>query len=229
MAVPAGRFVNARWWPAVSSEPSHRRRPGRPRKPVLTERIVVSAADLLVQRGFDKMTVDAVAAAAGVGKATIYRRWSSKVELAHHAMDHLLGGEASDVDTGTLRGDLEQACRAALEFATSPRGTGFIRLALTEASRDFEVAAMYAAFIARRTQGVAAALDRARRRGEPVRPDASPQLYVELIAGVLVTRAITDSPIPPADCAAALVDLVLHWAMPTAERCGSDTAASAAN
>ena len=88
---------------------------------------------------------------------------------------------------------------------------------------------MYGAFIARRTQLIAAALDRARRRGEPVRPDARPQLLVELIAGVLITRAMTDSTTPPTNCAAALVDLALHGAMPTSGHRGSDTDASAAH
>ena len=54
-------------------------RRGRPRDPEAEPRIRSSALDLLLERGFDKMTVDDVAEAAGVGKATIYRRFSSYV------------------------------------------------------------------------------------------------------------------------------------------------------
>ncbi|MEJ5914012.1 TetR-like C-terminal domain-containing protein [Pseudokineococcus sp. 1T1Z-3] len=68
-----------------------------------------AAIDVLVEQGFDGMTVDAVAARARAGKATMHRRWPSKVVLALEAVARL---EAADVDldalpdTGSFRGDI---------------------------------------------------------------------------------------------------------------------------
>ena len=54
-----------------------------------TTRITAAAAELMLQRGFDRTTVDDVASRAGVGKATVYRRWPSKEDLAVAAMETL--------------------------------------------------------------------------------------------------------------------------------------------
>jgi AcrR family transcriptional regulator len=84
-------------------------RPGRRRDPSRDTDILQAALDVLAETGYDGMTIDMVAARAGAGKATVYRRWSSKADLVVDAVacmkrsqldaDHL-------PDTGTLRGDL---------------------------------------------------------------------------------------------------------------------------
>lgn len=84
------------------------RRPGRRRDAAKDALIVEAARELLVARGFDAMTMDDVAECAGVGKATVYRRWSSKVHLAVDAMIARAPALTVDSvpDTGSLRGDL---------------------------------------------------------------------------------------------------------------------------
>ncbi|WEG08911.1 TetR-like C-terminal domain-containing protein [Microbacterium horticulturae] len=78
---------------------------GRPRDPDVDASILDATADLLAEKGPTAMTVDAVAAAAGCGKAAIYRRWAGKTELVVAAVRRLyLAPEVPD--TGTLRGDL---------------------------------------------------------------------------------------------------------------------------
>ena len=77
------------------------------------------------------MTVDDVAEAAGVGKATIYRRWASKELLANDAMADLFDIEIPDADTGSIAGDLRQIYRVALTFANSEYGRAMIRLAVS--------------------------------------------------------------------------------------------------
>ena len=91
-------------------ETNHDVRPrrGRPRDPDAEPRIREYALKLLLERGFDGMTVDDVAEAAGVGKATIYRRWASKELLANDAMAQLFDLEIPDADTGSIAGDLRQ-------------------------------------------------------------------------------------------------------------------------
>ena len=62
--------------------PEARRKRGRPRDPEADGRILAAASSLILRRGFDNMTVDEVASTAGVGKATVYRRWARKEEVS---------------------------------------------------------------------------------------------------------------------------------------------------
>lgn len=82
---------------------------GRKRDPERDAAILNAAIDVLAESGYDGMTMDMVASRAKAGKATVYRRWSSKAELILDAVSHLKRGQInleSLPDTGTLRGDL---------------------------------------------------------------------------------------------------------------------------
>jgi AcrR family transcriptional regulator len=84
-------------------------RPGRRRDHSRDPEILKAALQVLAETGYDRMTIDMVAARAKAGKATLYRRWSSKAELVIDAVacmkrDHLDLEHLPD--TGTLRGDL---------------------------------------------------------------------------------------------------------------------------
>jgi len=84
-------------------------RPGRPRDPRRDPEIMQAALDVLAEAGYDGMTIDMVAARARAGKATLYRRWSSKAELVIDAVGCMKRADL-DIDhlpdTGSLRGDL---------------------------------------------------------------------------------------------------------------------------
>ncbi|GAA1621156.1 TetR/AcrR family transcriptional regulator [Kribbella alba] len=187
-----------------------RPRRGRPRDPDAEPRIRRYAVQLLLARGFDGMTVDDVAEAAGVGKATIYRRWASKEELANDAMTELFDIEIPDADTGSIAGDLRQVYLAALQFVNSKEGVALVRLAVSEANRDERFAAFYRAFLQKRIVLTAAALDRARQRGEPIRATADPVLMVQWVAGVLVLRALTGEAMPTPEAADDLVAMTMR-------------------
>jgi AcrR family transcriptional regulator len=187
-----------------------RPRRGRPRDPEAEPRIRRYAVQLLLERGFDGMTVDDVAEAAGVGKATIYRRWASKELLANDAMADLFDMEIPDADTGSIAGDLLEVYRTALAFANSERGLALIRLAVAEANRDPRSAQIYRDVLDRRIELTEAALDRARARGERVRDSADPVVMVEWMAGVFVVRALTGRPMPPPEDAERLADVTLR-------------------
>lgn len=90
--------------PAVSSEPQAKL--GRKRDHSRDPEILDAALDVLAEEGYDGMTVDMVAARAKAGKATVYRRWSSKGELVIDAVACMKAVPTQLPDTGTLRGDL---------------------------------------------------------------------------------------------------------------------------
>src|SRR4051794_12945167 len=90
---------------ATEGAERHHARPGRPRDPRADVAILQAVLDLAADEGLGAITVDAVAQRAGVGKATIYRRWTSKEAMLLDAWQAIV--EPIDVpDTGSLRGDL---------------------------------------------------------------------------------------------------------------------------
>src|SRR5271163_5372205 len=78
------------------------RRPGRPRSEQAEQAIIEATLDLFAEQGFEGACVEAVAARAGVGKATIYRRWTSKEELLIAALGSLKS-PMHDPRCGTVR------------------------------------------------------------------------------------------------------------------------------
>jgi AcrR family transcriptional regulator len=82
---------------------------GRKRDHTRDPEILAAALDVLAETGYERMTMDMVAARAKAGKATVYRRWGSKAELVIEAVACM---KQADVDltalpdTGTLRGDM---------------------------------------------------------------------------------------------------------------------------
>ena len=85
-----------------------RRPPGRPRSERSHQAIVVATLELLAEQGFQQLTMEQVARRAGVGKATIYRRWPAKADLVKDAIRYF-SAELPVPDTGTLAGDYAAA------------------------------------------------------------------------------------------------------------------------
>jgi AcrR family transcriptional regulator len=87
---------------------------GRPRDPRRREAILAAAVALVAEVGYDRMTVDALAARAGVSKPTIYRRWpGGKSEIIVDAIRSKREAGSQVPDTGSLRGDLIAYIRGA--------------------------------------------------------------------------------------------------------------------
>ena len=186
-----------------------RRGRGRPRNPETDHKITAAAAELMLHRGFDKMTVDDVAAKAGVGKATVYRRWPSKEDLAVAAMEQIYSVELPDPDTGSIRDDLTESFRSVLRFVNSQEGESYIRMSMAESIRDPRIAALYRAST-ERAEGTAARMyERAIERGE-VRPDIDIPVIVQWLGGLIGARAITHRPLPQVEDVDALVEFTLR-------------------
>lgn len=155
------------------------RRPGRRRDGSKDDAILVATRELLAERGYDGMTMDAVAERAGAGKATVYRRWPSKVQLTVDAVVCMRGvaPTADEIpDTGSLRSDL-----LAVRFGKPRTDDSELMSGLWSAVRENpEVAAVFhEQFVRSRVGLMRGLLERAEARGE-LRPD----IDLEMVAAV---------------------------------------------
>ena len=141
---------------------------GRPLDASRDTAITEAALDLLVEQGYDRLTMEAVAARARAGKATLYRRWSSKAELVVDALVQLDECEppaAEDVDTGSLRTDLLAVSCGGLGFTDSRRVKLMAGMA-TALRHDEELArTFHERFVLPRADRLRRCVDRARERG----------------------------------------------------------------
>ena len=199
--------------PDLPGEQPARRGRGRPRDPETDERITSAAAELLLLRGFDRTTVDDVAARAGVGKATVYRRWPSKEDLAVAAMESLYSSEMPEPDTGSIRTDLAQSYASVLAFVNTADGEAFLRTSIAESVRDDRIAALHRSSTEQREQQTRVTFERAIARGE-VRPDIDIDAAVQWLGGLLAIRAITHRPMPTVEDVDVLVEFTLRGVLP---------------
>jgi len=133
------------------------------------------------------LTIEGVAARAGVGKATIYRRWSSKLPLVVDAITTL--PELRVPATGTLRGDLRQILRdLAKILRSSPLGGVLPRLAVERGS-DSEVDAAFGRYVAVRRRSLIEVVRRGLERGE-LPAGGDPEVLTDLLVGPIVNRLL---------------------------------------
>lgn len=169
----------------VSSESAAPRQPGRPRSDRIHEAILDATLDLLREVGFSGLAIEAVANRAGVGKATIYRRWTSKVPLVIAAMQRI--PEIPTPDTGSLAADLSELLRNAIDVLRSTPLAHVLPSLVGERNRDEELSDALDAFVAERRKPLRGILERAVERAE-LPPDADLELGVDLILGPFVVR-----------------------------------------
>lgn len=169
--------------------------------------ILRATVDLLAEEGFAGVTVDAVAARAGVGKATIYRHWGSRATLVHDAAQCLHTPEEPP-DTGDLRADLEAMLGNLAGFLASPETGRVLTSLLDAAERDPELAALREEHARQKRAIFRHAFERAVARGE-IADDLDLEAVVDLAAGPLFYRRLMRAPIQPQDLPTH-VDLVLR-------------------
>jgi AcrR family transcriptional regulator len=177
-----------------------------PWSPRETELLAVTL-QLLQEHGYDRLTVDAVAAAARASKATVYRRWPSKAELVLAAFIEGIRQVAVPPDTGTLRSDLLQVGEMVCEQARQHAST--IRAVLVEVSRNPALNdAMQHQFLEQRKALIHHVLHQAVDRGEIDDAAVSDELW-DLLPGYLIFRSIIPSRPPTEHTVEALVDHVI--------------------
>src|SRR3954451_5118907 len=112
-------------------EPPRSSRGGRPRDPSRDGVIRAAILRLLADVGYGALTMDAVAAEAGVGKATIYRRWRTKQDLVVDTIAELNREEASSPDSGSLEEDLRLMLHRLVSVINGPVGAATLSLLST--------------------------------------------------------------------------------------------------
>jgi AcrR family transcriptional regulator len=185
-----------------------RRRRGRPLDPSLDESIRSAVLRVLSEVGYRGLTMDEVAMVAGVSKATIYRRWPSKVDLLVSVIDAASDDTLVVVDTGSLRDDLVALLGALTEILTGPGG-GASRALLGVLDEEPALAEAYRRGpLDRWNRAFAEGFARAVARGE-VAPGAESSLAAEAGPAVVVQRWLLSGREIGPDLPAAVVDEVM--------------------
>lgn len=117
-------------------------RHGRPRDPNVDEAISRAALDLLIEEGFARMSIEAVANRAGVGKAAIYRRWDNKTSLVVDAIHDRVACGIEWPRSGDIRADLEAAFTQMLNSMRGQEG-GLMAAVVSELARNEELASAF--------------------------------------------------------------------------------------
>jgi AcrR family transcriptional regulator len=168
-------------------------RSARVRKTVLD-----AALALLLERGYDGLSVADVAQAADVAETTVYRRWPTKAELAAAAIGELAAAENPLPDTGSLEGDLTTLLTQIVELLRRPDIERVARASVALSSDDPGQAQARMAFYRMRTAGSAQVAVRAIERGE-LPAEADPEAVIEqLVAPAYLRLLLTGGPLDDA-------------------------------
>lgn len=181
---------------------------GRPLDATRDDALRASALELLADIGYDRLTIDKIAAHAGAGKATIYRRWSGKAELIVDALMCQKGAIPVAPDTGTLRGDLS----ALIDQSDVEEGRldTQVMIGLVSAlPHDAELRDVFRTqLIEPHTATLAVVFDRAVARGE-IRPVDNMEMVVSILPALVFHRLIVSATVPDRAFFESIVEGVL--------------------
>jgi AcrR family transcriptional regulator len=154
---------------------------------------VAAVFEELAERGYRGLSMDRVAARAGVGKAALYRRWPSKQAMLVDVVAQVGTRDALPTDTGSLRGDVLAFIEDVLAALQHPVAGRVISDVIAEARRSPQLAdALIARYRDPRRAAGAAMLERAIERGE-LAANVDVDLALDLLAGPLYLRAVLGS------------------------------------
>jgi AcrR family transcriptional regulator len=191
---------------------------GRRRSERSHEAIIAATQELLVERGYRELTIEGVAARAGVGKQTIYRWWPSRAALVLEA--YLAGSEAitPPADSGSTRQDIRALLVWLANVLAQPIGGRVVAGLIADLQHDPVLAEGFQRdVVPARRRAMLAALERARKRGD-IRPDADLALAVDALHGAVFYRLLLSGAPLDEEFAARLADQVLAGLAPRSGR-----------
>jgi AcrR family transcriptional regulator len=169
------------------------RPPGRHRSAAADAAIVRAALQTLVEDGYRSLSMEKVGRLAGVGKATLYRRFASKAELAKAAILHLHQGLEAPADTGSFLGDLAALQEAVLTAGRTSGAPLLLPRLLSEAAEDPELHAIFRrTLVDPRRVALRTVIDRGVARGE-IRADVDAEALTDLLTAPYIYRLLIDA------------------------------------
>ncbi|MEV4805508.1 TetR/AcrR family transcriptional regulator [Nonomuraea sp. NPDC049421] len=157
-------------------------------QPQVTEAITEAVLDELAANGYARLSMEAVAKRAGVGKSALYRRWASKQEMAMGVIRAYSIAMISVPDTGTLRGDLRASLGVLTQWLTHPRFARILPDLVAEMVRNPELGEVVGLLVGEpKRERTAEIFLRAVERGELPR-DTDIDLALDLIAAPVYWR-----------------------------------------
>jgi AcrR family transcriptional regulator len=190
-----------------------RKSPGRPRNALADEAILKAVLDLLSEgQAVAAISIEAVAARAGVGKATIYRRWPNKEALIIDAVA-AMKGPLPELEGKSVRDDLVTLIRANRGSAASHNVGKVTACLLPELLRDDTIRTMYQGVVEPRREVMRSVLRRGVESGE-LRDDLNIELTLLMLTGPSMVQGLFrwDPRVPADGFVEALVDAVLRGA-----------------
>jgi AcrR family transcriptional regulator len=166
---------------APTGKPSGLR--GRPRDPEREQRVLVAAIEEYSERGWAGLTMDGVARRAGVGKSTIYLRWTNKEDLLAAAVQ-TFAQNIHPNDTGSVRGDFELLATNLFELNSTPIGWGLVRILIDAAGSGEGIGELRAVNELHRRSAMAI-LERGVERGE-LKPGVPSQMVINALYGTFI-------------------------------------------
>jgi AcrR family transcriptional regulator len=158
-------------------------------------RIVAATGELLVEKGYGRLSAEEVAERAGVHRSTVHRRFPTRAELVAQMMTTLASERVPVPDTGRLADDLLAFARDVRSATSDPIAGALTRAVVAEGGDRTELSAVSSAFWAQRWEGAGEIVRRAIARGEvPERTDH--RLVVELVVAPIHFRTfVTNDPV----------------------------------
>jgi AcrR family transcriptional regulator len=189
-------------------DPQAGRRPGRPRSEQAEQAIIEATLDLFAEKGFEGVCVDLVAARAGVGKATIYRRWPNKEELLLAAFGSLKSPFPEPKGV-SVRDDLLAMVEVMCADKADPRKARRYALLLGEGEKYPRLVARYKETVVEPRRDVMRAVIRRGVKTGELRPDTDVEIAMLQLTGAIMAQEKSQAGTLDRDFAARLVDGLL--------------------
>jgi AcrR family transcriptional regulator len=189
---------------AIDSSPGRTR--GRPRAPEVSDAIINATVDLLAEGGLEAATIEAIAARAGVGRPSIYRRWGSRDVLISDVMVMASNRDVPVPNTGSLRADLLTILDGMITILSEPLGRASV--ALIGVAAGLPVGPDESGSQRERRTATQVIVQRAKDRGELPQAIDADHLLDMVAAPVWMTLLVWRRPLSTIDTH-AIVDTVL--------------------
>lgn len=183
---------------------------GRRRSERSHQAIIAATRELLVERGYPDVTIEAIAARAGVGKQTIYRWWPSRAALVLEAYLSSADVVAAPAAGRTAREDVRALLGWLIAVLAEPTGGHVVAGLVADIQHDADLAdGFHRDVVPARREAMLAALERGQARGE-IRRDADLELAVDALHGAIFYRLLLSGEPLGADFATRLADHLLE-------------------